>query len=642
MSVFGGRIRPAEHRYGESRMRGVGRVARRTAAGRVVVGFGVAGLLATLTAAMPAPAAKAGATPNLLGSLDNADMLRLPENITYSLSPQLAEMLGTSTLDAAGLGALRAAARPNLPGEPTPPVGTTLLWPALDIAATASPVPIYLKQYTLRAVGDKIEVWVASGADGTSTGTAFPAGDCRNDTPHSTEITDAQAQYLVKQFDENMYPKETKVFSTPPDRAGTNTVPGLTAAGINFAGDGDHTVTLVDNVRDPNFYDFPANKSYVAGFYAPIFNQLTDRNVMTIDAFDWLHRTGANPADEPSTNLCESRPGRPFAYEGVFAHEWQHLLQNYQDAGETSWVNEGLSDMAISVTGYGDARRSVKQSGAQGHIYCFQGFGTVRGPANPNPNPCGGPQNSLTTWGDEGDGSEILADYGNAWSFMLFLYDRYGAPFMTTLHRDGTRQGLVSVQAALDTVAKGTKVADVLHDYQLMNLVDHYVDRADGKVSGIAKSRVTTKSLDATVNLANPNSHAKPGAAPNGADYVLLKQNGKTLRSVTFAGERDVLSGGEEDSSASVPVFGSTDTDGGVQNWFVSLVGIDEKGHKVLVASRDGAFSATWTARQLKAFSAYPTVVAVISHDDVNDVDGVGGEYAGYSLEANGVRQDGG
>ena len=50
---------------------------------------------------------------------------------------------------------------------------------------------------------------------------------------------------------------------------------------------------------------------------------------------------------------------------------------------------------------------------------------------NPNPRDCGGPENSLTLWGDEGNGNEILADYGNAWSFMLFLYDRYGLDFMS-------------------------------------------------------------------------------------------------------------------------------------------------------------------------------------------------------------------
>ena len=76
---------------------------------------------------------------------------------------------------------------------------------------------------------------------------------------------------------------------------------------------------------------------------------------MTIDAFDWLHRTSANPADEPTADLCTSRPARPNLYEGTFAHEWQHLLHYYTDPFETTWVNEGLSDYAQTLTGYVDA-----------------------------------------------------------------------------------------------------------------------------------------------------------------------------------------------------------------------------------------------------------------------------------------------
>ena len=62
---------------------------------------------------------------------------------------------------------------------------------------------------------------------------------------------------------------------------------------------------------------------------------------MTIDAFDWLHRTGPNPPHAPSSDLCLNAPARPFLYEGVFAHEYQHLLENYVDFDETIMVNEG-------------------------------------------------------------------------------------------------------------------------------------------------------------------------------------------------------------------------------------------------------------------------------------------------------------
>jgi hypothetical protein len=241
------------------------------------------------------------------------------------LSPQLAGLLGAPTLDLARFDRLLATVRTA--EEPTPAVGTQRLWPAID-AARPSLVGLYLKPYTLRAVGQKIEVWVASGCDLLSCGTAFPTGDCRNSVPDSTEVTDRQVADLVGEFDRNMYPAETATFSTPPDHSGSLSLPPLAAAGLDFGGAGAHTVTLVDNVRDPNFYEFPKNKTYIAGFFAPIINKLTDRNVMTIDAFDWIHRTGASPADQPDADLCKSRPARARAYEGVFAHEWQHLLES--------------------------------------------------------------------------------------------------------------------------------------------------------------------------------------------------------------------------------------------------------------------------------------------------------------------------
>ena len=202
---------------------------------------------------------------------------------------------------------------------------------------------------------------------------------------------------LVSEFDSNMYPKETATFSTPPDRDGTERPdrPG------DYTGDGDKTVALIDNVRDDNYYDFPAASTYIAGFFSSQFNELLDRNVMTIDAYDWAHRTGDNPPDARPPTRAPAGPARPNLYEGTFAHEWQHLLHYYTDPFETNWINEGLSDFAQTLVGYVDATKTVDQPGADSHIYCFQGFGTVQTPYNPNPRDCGGAQNSLTLWGED-------------------------------------------------------------------------------------------------------------------------------------------------------------------------------------------------------------------------------------------------
>lgn len=476
-------------------------------------------MLPTASAAPPSPGSSPGS------STGSAPGIReIAPNKVFPLAKELQEAKAAKSRQ-------RSAPRAKSVRE-TPAVGTRREWVALDDERGG----LYRKVYTLRAVGTKIEVWVASDTDAVSIGTAFREGDCRNNVAGSTEITDDQAKALASEFDTTMFPKEAAAFSTAPDRDGANAQ--LTG---DYGGSGDKIVTLVDNIRDDNFYDFPARQTYTAGFFSSQINDLLDRNVMTIDAFDWKHRTGATPPDEPTSEPCTSRPARARLYEGVFAHEYQHLLQRYQDAIETNLINEGLSDMAVSLSGYADTLASVNEPGTQSHLHCFNGYGTVKTPYNPNPRNCGGPQNSLTIWGDEGSADEILADYGNAWSFLLFLYDRYGLDFVSALHRDGDHQGLNGVQVQLDTYAKGTKVADVIHDYQVMNLVDGVVGPR-GRVVGTDRARVTTKSLKARLNLDNPSSYAIPGAAPNGADYVRLRDAagtavaGRALRSLSFAG----------------------------------------------------------------------------------------------------------
>jgi hypothetical protein len=392
----------------------------------------------------------------------------------------------------------------------TPAVGSVREWLGLDDTAGK----YYRKNYTLRAVGQHIEVWVAQDIN-------FPASDCRKG---SISVTDAQISDLIASFDGTIYPKETSAFSVPPSRDGSDpSTPG------DFSGDGDKTVTLVDNIRDPNYYHFPSAVTYVAGFFSPQLNELFDRNVMTIDAYDWLHRLGATPPSDATSDLCTSRPAHPRMYEGTFAHEWQHLLEYYKDPDEVTWVNEGLSDYAQTLTGYVDARATVDEPGYDNHITCFQGFGPVRTAYNTTPRDCGGPQNSLNLW-DEGAPSDVLADYGNAYQFMIYLADRFGLSIITRLHLDGVHHGLDGVAAVLPA---GVDLYSMLHDYQIMTLVDRVVDSPGGYVTGVVKNDVIAASLRSTVNLDNSASYDIPGAAPNGADYVPLPT---PLTSVSFQG----------------------------------------------------------------------------------------------------------
>ncbi|GAA2098065.1 hypothetical protein GCM10009841_10810 [Microlunatus panaciterrae] len=391
--------------------------------------------------------------------------------------------------------------------------------------------------YVLRGVGQDIEVWVQKNID-------FPAGDCRNDGVRNV-VTDQQVQSLITEFDSNILPKESEAFSVAPERDGTQSVDvGFGAplwqilGGGNpdyYKGDGKKTVALISNVRDANYYapTTPDGQTYIAGFFSPLYNEAFDRNVMTIDSYDWLHRTGANPPDETPGGLCSAKQAaRPHAYEGTFAHEYQHLLQYYTDPGENTWLNEGLSDYAQTLVGYVDTTIPYGQKGADSHISCFQGF------LGSDTFPYCGAENSLTRWADQGSPS-ILSDYGAAYSFVTYVADTFGEQAVTFLHRDGAN-GLASLQSYLDDHAPGLRSTDVVHDWATAMAVDGWLD---GKATGLnrdQRSRFSSKQLHSAIDWAWSGSYDSPGAPANGSDYVLGMDgrpvNGNTLGKVQFRG----------------------------------------------------------------------------------------------------------
>jgi hypothetical protein len=404
----------------------------------------------------------------------------------------------------------------------TPAVGTTVPMLALDDLNGI----LIVKNFTLRGVGTHAEVWVADDSDDISSGLDFPEGDCRNDGVRNV-IDDSQVNYLIGQFDSNMYPKESNAFSVAPDTldgAGAPLADILGVPGDTYEGPADRVVVLVDNVRDDNFYDTNnANGySYIAGFYTSTFDFYLNRQVMTIDSFDWLHRTGATPPNEPVPNdNCLSAPARPFLYEGVFAHEYQHLLENYVDADEGSWTNEGLSDHAGRITGYFDPARPITDQRHDSHVQCFLGWLNTLTSANPNPRE-GGPENSLTLWGDQTDfESEILCDYGAAFSFMEYLHDQFGDQFMKDLHLEPLN-GLAGLDAVLDAHTAGVTAMQVLEHWATMVAIDKALDDGSALTGGNA-AVFSTDTLNASINWDNDQAYSGPGVPANGSDYVRLR-----------------------------------------------------------------------------------------------------------------------
>jgi hypothetical protein len=153
---------------------------------------------------------------------------------------------------------------------------------------------------------------------------------------------------------------------------------------------------------------------------------------MTIDSLDWANRTGPNAM-------------RPFMYEGTFAHEFQHLLHHDSDPAEENFINEGLSDFAQFLVGYGHADSHVN--------FIMENL-----------------KNSLTLWEDQSD-LQILGDYGIAYLFQLYLYEQFGQTFIQKEFKNQL-QGIDSVNAVLKELGSNRDFNAVYQDFMLAVLLD--------------------------------------------------------------------------------------------------------------------------------------------------------------------------
>jgi hypothetical protein len=317
---------------------------------------------------------------------------------------------------------------------------------------------------------------------------SWPAGDPR-DTPM---VTCEQVAYLLDEFDNNMNPVETDFFGPADFHDGTYSLLeawGYFPPGYYHNEDG-RQVVLVSNVRDDNYYD-PDYPLYIAGFYSPSFEAYFDRNIMSIDAYDWENRVGPDG-------------DRPYLYEGVFAHEYQHLLHDDYDPDEELFVNEGCSMFAEYLTGYAVGEEQ------------YGGFLT-------------NPENSLVVWEDQGN-IEVLSDYGQAYLFQFYLMEKFGKEFIRAEFRN-PGNGISGINSTLGAFNIQTDFADIYHDFAVAVLID----------SKQANYRYGFEEIDVEIDIGtadapNPDAYDWPGAPPWGTDYIWLDGDPQDLAKFMFNG----------------------------------------------------------------------------------------------------------
>ena len=226
------------------------------------------------------------------------------------------------------------------------------------------------------------------------------------------EISTSQLQYLLDEFDANIYPAVSQVFGEPLPRGA----------------EGQKTWILIHNIRDESYYNC-ASTSFVVGYFSAYEDSVNNKNMMHIDSYDWANRTGPD-AD------------RPFSYEGTFAHEFEHLVHFDQDPDEPSWVDEGMADLAGFVCGYGHS---------ESHLAYYM----VYHPFTP-----------LTTW--QGG----LEDYGASYLFQLYLYEKFGGSSFTSALVQDPANGIEGIENTLELLGFGDSFDDIFDRWVIANYID--------------------------------------------------------------------------------------------------------------------------------------------------------------------------
>src|SRR3990172_3422949 len=199
---------------------------------------------------------------------------------------------------------------------------------------------------------------------------------------------------------------------------------------------GDEWITGIDN--DPHLYIVYTFNigSHAAGVF------------VSGDEVHPLAEPQSNAAELFMVNSSNTPLGSDYAYT-VLAHEHQHMIHWYRDRNETSWINEGMSELATLLNGYGQG----------GFVYEYL-FDTDL---------------QLNDWPN--DQFATSAHYGAGMLFVTYFLDRFGVDATQALVGDPAN-GLGSVDNTLAQLGiidpltdRPVSSDDVVLDWAVANFV---------------------------------------------------------------------------------------------------------------------------------------------------------------------------
>jgi len=203
-------------------------------------------------------------------------------------------------------------------------------------------------------------------------------------------------------------------------------------------------------------------------------------------------------------NLRAISPGND-NFDGVLAHEFQHMIHWYQDRNEDTWVNEGMSELATFINGYG--------------VSSFIGAFTAV------------PDTQLTGWTDSPNGA--LANYGGSFLFMAYFLQRFGEE-MTRAVVAHAQNSISGFDVILAENGYSERFNDVFADFVIANYLND-LQTGDG-LWGYRD--VTINPIAPTERYSVYPIEQKTSVYQFGSDYIELTGNSDI--EITFTGSTQV------------------------------------------------------------------------------------------------------
>jgi len=194
-------------------------------------------------------------------------------------------------------------------------------------------------------------------------------------------------------------------------------------------------------------------------------------------------------------------------YNGVLAHEFQHMIHWYNDRNEETWVNEGFSELAMYLNGF--------DTGGSDWEFAMA------------------PDTQLNSWPEEP--GTAGANYGAGYLFTSYFLDRFGSEATQALVAH-PENAFASVEAVLEELGTGLTYQDLFADWIVANLLDDPTI-ADGRY-GYEEIDPPSFDMGITYDESDYPASETSTVRQHGTDYVELR--GSSPLAFRFTGSTQI------------------------------------------------------------------------------------------------------